>query len=169
MGKDLYSLLSSKTFIRIKTFLVVLLVCAAGSSSRAQKMSYNGFPSLIWPRLYDITFTTVRDAKGEYEKPIFSQQSRALNGKKITLPGYMVPFETGSRSTHFMISSLPLNACFFCGIGGQETAVEVYSKQPVSYTDKPVEVEGVLKLNDSNPDQLVYILESATVKLLVED
>ena len=73
----------------------------------------------------------------------------------------MVPFENGMKGTHFILSSLPLNACFFCGVGGPETVIEIFLKTAVTYTDKPVEIKGKLILNDSNPDKMVYILEAA--------
>jgi len=73
----------------------------------------------------------------------------------------MVPFENGMKGTHFILSSLPLNACFFCGVGGPETVVEIFLKNAVTYTDKPVEIKGKLILNDSNPDKMVYVLEEA--------
>jgi hypothetical protein len=86
-----------------------------------------------------------------------------LAGKNIILPGYIVPFENGIKSSHFMLSSLPLNACFFCGVGGPETVVEVFTKNAVTYTDKPVEVKGILKLNDKDPDKMYYVLEQAEI------
>src|SRR3954464_11778039 len=79
--------------------------------------TYKGFPSLSWPKLYDIAFVKSTDKLGEYDKPVFSAAAKTLNGKKVTLPGYIVPFSTGLKSGHLMLSSLPLNACFFCGAG----------------------------------------------------
>ena len=73
----------------------------------------------------------------------------------------MVPFENGMKGTHFMLSSLPINACFFCGVGGPETIVEVFLLEPIGYTDKPLEIKGKLILNDKNPDKMIYILEKA--------
>ena len=60
-----------------------------------------------------------------------------------------------------MLSSMPLNACFFCGVGGPETVVEVFLTKSIIYTDKPIEVKGKLVLNNSNPDKMIYLLESA--------
>ena len=128
----------------------------------SQKNTYKGFPSLVWPKLYDIQFEKAKDNLGDYEKPIFSAAAKALNGKTVTLPGYMVPFENGVKGTHFMLSSMPLNACFFCGVGGPETVVEVFLKEPVTYTERPVQITGVLKLNSTDPDKMLYILENAT-------
>jgi len=140
---------------------LLVVLCLMSLSSLAQTRQYNGFPSLVWPKLYDVKFEKAKDALGEFDKPVFSAAAKSLSGKTITLPGYMVPFDSGLKSSHFMLTSLPLNACFFCGVGGPETVIEVYSKSTTTYTDKAVEFRGVLKLNDTDPDKMIYILESA--------
>jgi hypothetical protein len=145
------------------TRFIIFLFWLIPATSIAQKNTYKGFPSLIWPKLYDISFVKAKDANGDYDKPVFTAGAKALNGKSITLPGYMVPFENGLRGSHFMLSSLPLNACFFCGVGGPETVVEVYLKKEVTYNEKPLEVKGVLRLNDKDPDKLMYVLEEAEI------
>lgn len=127
----------------------------------AQKSSYKGLPSLVWPKLYDIEYKKEKDALGEYDQPIFSDAARSLDGKTVTLPGYMVPFESGVKEKHFMLSAMPLNACFFCGVGGPETVVEVFAKSEVTFTEKPVEIRGTLRLNHKDPDKMIYILENA--------
>lgn len=127
----------------------------------AQKNTYTGIPSPIWPILYDITYETTKDESGEFEKPIFSKSAKTLEGKEVTIPGYIIPFQSTSKSDSFMFSSLPLNACFFCGVGGPETVVQVKAYQMVDYIDKPVEIRGKLVLNTDNPDEHFYILESA--------
>lgn len=139
------------------------LMLFVSASTFAQKTTYQGLPSLIWPKLYDISFTKAKDANGEYEKPIFSEAAKSLKGKKITVPGYMIPFENGIRGKHFMLSSLPVNACFFCGVGGPETVIEVYLKNEATYSENPIQVQGVLVLNDDNPDKMFYILENAEI------
>lgn len=128
-----------------------------------QKSTYSGFPSLIWPKLYATAFEKAKDELGEYDKPIFSDAVLAMQGKVVTLPGYMMPFENGIKGNHFMLSSLPVNACFFCGVGGPETVVEVFALKPMTYTEKPIEIKGKLMLNERNPDQMIYILENAEV------
>lgn len=120
---------------------------------------YTGFPSLVWPKLYTITFQ--KDANGEFDKPIFTKEVKALAGKEVVLPGYIIPFQGVTKESHFMLSSLPINACFFCGVGGPEGVVEVFLTKSIPYTDKPVEIKGKLVLNDSNPDQMIYVLVNA--------
>jgi hypothetical protein len=142
--------------------LIIILVLAS-STAMGQKATYKGFPSVVWPKLYTIAYKEHEVDGVSIEKPIFSNEVKKLAGKKITLPGYLVPFTEGRKSKKFMLSSLPLNACFFCGVGGPETVAEIHSINEVTYTDRPIEISGTLRLNDSNPEQMIYILENAQV------
>jgi hypothetical protein len=145
----------------VKSILIGILLIVS-VSAHAQKMTYKGFPSLVWPKLYDIAYTKSSDQRGDFDKPVFSNQVKSLQGKVVTLPGYLVPFDGGLKAKKFMLSSLPLNACFFCGVGGPETVIEVISAEEVTYTEKPVEISGILRLNDSDPDKMIYTLEKAS-------
>jgi hypothetical protein len=145
----------------MKKVIVVIVLVVGCLNTFAQKREYNGLPSLVWPKLYDVKFVKATDQNGEYDKPIFSDAAKSLNGKAIILPGYIVPFESGIRSKHLMFTSLPLNACFFCGIGGPETVVEVFLKNEINYSDKPMEIKGTLRINDKDPDKMIYVLENA--------
>ena len=60
-----------------------------------------------------------------------------------------------------MLSSLALNVCFFCGVGGSETNIEIFLSKPINYTDKTIEVSGKLILKDKNPDKMIYIMSAA--------
>jgi hypothetical protein len=144
-----------------KASLIIMFVITLVFQTNGQNRQYNGLPSLVWSKLYDVKFVTAKDDRGEFEKPIFSNAVKSLDGKTVTLPGYIVPFETGNKSKHIMFTSLPLNACFFCGVGGPETVVEVFLKNELTYTDKPMEIKGTLKINDKDPDKMMYILENA--------
>jgi len=149
--------------MRWKVIVIFLFLVDLPLSCFSQQSTYKGFPSLVWPKLYEATFIKSKDANGEFDKPVFSKATKEMAGKVINVPGYMVPFEQGIKGSHFMLSSMPLNACFFCGVGGPETVIEVFLKKEVTYDEKPIEVKGVLKLNDSNPDQMIYILDQAEI------
>jgi hypothetical protein len=154
---------SVAAMMALATFLLLSLPGYSQKGVYKQKNTYSGFPSLIWPKLYATSFEKAKDDLGEYDKPVFSDAVLAMQGKIVTLPGYMMPFENGIKGNHFMLSSLPINACFFCGVGGPETVVEVFALKPMTYTEKPIEVKGKLMLNERNPDQMIYILENAEV------
>lgn len=146
----------------MKSTVLFLVLSISSSLLYAQKSAYKGFPSLVWPKLYDITFVKGQDDLGEFDKPVFTEAVKALRNKTVVLPGYMVPLDN-TTSTRIMLSSLPLNACFFCGVGGPETVVEVNLKQKTAWIEKPVEIKGTLRLNDQDPDQMIYVLEDAEI------
>lgn len=141
----------------IMRFIGIAFFFFISNCTLGQKVTYKGLPSIIWPKLYNITY----QKNDDYDKPIFTKEVKELANKIVVLPGYMVPFENGMKGNHFILSSLPLNACFFCGVGGPETVIEVYLKTPVTYTDRPIEIRGKLILNDKDPDRMVYLLEEA--------
>ena len=94
----------------------------------------------------------------------FSDELQALNGKEVRLKGFIIPLEESPESTHFVLSYFPYASCFFCGGSGPESVVEVYTQKPVAFTDKPITVRGVLRLNSDNPERLFFALESAAVE-----
>jgi hypothetical protein len=34
-------------------------------------------------------------------------------------------------------------------------------KEPLSFNEKPIEIKGILRLNDKNPDRMIYRIEQA--------
>lgn len=149
--------------MRLRTLIAALIISHLSLAQLPKR--YAGPYSEIWPKLYKTTFEKASDEQGmPFEKPVFSEDVKRLAGTTITLPGYIVPFASNAKkSSHLMLSSLPLNACFFCGVGGPETAVEVFLKDPVSYTDQLVEVKGKLLLNSMSSSQLIFIVENAVL------
>jgi hypothetical protein len=144
------------------TFVLFFIMIIGAQAQTPAPSVYKGMPSLVWPKLYDIRFEKAKDKLGDYDKPIFSQATKNLDGKIVTLPGYMIPFDNGvMKGTKFMFSSLPINACFFCGVGGPESVIEVIMKEPLSFNEKPIEIKGVLRLNDKDPDRMIYRIEQA--------
>ncbi|MDN5205272.1 hypothetical protein QQ008_28065 [Fulvivirgaceae bacterium BMA10] len=142
---------------------LLILFCLHTFNGYGQDHDYQGIPSLIWPKLYNISFEKGTDNFGEYDIPVFSKEVINLEKKEITLPGYIVPFEGTTESKTFLFSALPLNACFFCGVGGPESVIEIHMESPIRYVENAVEMKGILKLNKDNPDQHFYILENASL------
>lgn len=146
--------------MRILT-LVVSLVIAFSFNASAQKKDIDGL--YYWKVLQDVNYRSNFDKEtGEilYE-PVFGKKVLKLDGKKIFLKGYIIPADmSGGKMT---LSAFPYSSCYFCGGAGPETVIEVDADGPIIYRmDKPIELEGVLKLNTEDPLRLIYILEEAT-------
>ena len=118
-----------------------------------------------WETLADVKYVKSQDEYGEIYVPKFGDKVQKMNGKIISLNGFIIPFEGMFEPKHIIVSSLPIAACFFCGGSGPETVAEAYLKEEIKYTAKPVTVTGRLELNDTDYDQLMYILKDAEVKI----
>ncbi len=118
-----------------------------------------------WKALADVKYDKSQDEYGEIYVPKFGEGVKKMNGKTVSLKGFIVPFEGMFEPKHIILSSLPVASCFFCGGSGPETVAEAYLNEAVKYTAKPVTVTGRLELNDTDYDQLMYVLKNAKVKI----
>jgi len=116
-----------------------------------------------WDDLTDVGYEKSYDEYGEIYVPKFGDKVRKMEGKQVSLQGFIVPFEGMFEPKRIIVSSLPIAACFFCGGSGPETVAEAYLKEEIDYTAKPVTVTGTFTLNKTDIDQLMYILKDATV------
>lgn len=116
-------------------------------------------------------------AKVEYEKkyfpayddyflyPEFSESIKKLDGKTVKISGYFL--HISPKDKLYMLSKGPMSSCFFCGVGGPETAIELQfeARQNIK-TDDIVSITGKLKLNQDDIDHFNYILTDCEVKLV---
>lgn len=97
--------------------------------------------------------------------PNFSNEVKALEGKAITITGYFLNLDP--EGAIYILSKNPMSSCFFCGVGGPETAVELsITKKPPYKTDDIVSVTGVLQLNEDDVEHFNYILTVTKLELI---
>jgi hypothetical protein len=99
----------------------------------------------------------------ERDYPVFGKLLNNAAGKEIELNGYMIPLDELIGQNYFVLSSLPFQTCFFCGGAGPETVAEIRTTETITFTEKKIKIKGRLKLNDSDPVHLYYILEEAKI------
>lgn len=120
----------------------------------------------MWHVLAEVGFENRRNEQLnlEVDVPKFSKHLKSYNQKKIELKGYLIPLtETGTNAT-YMFSSLPFSMCYFCGGAGPETVIELELSKPIKFVTKQLTMEGVLILNDKDPEHHMYILRGAEIK-----
>ncbi len=118
----------------------------------------------IWKKLTAVTFRSEFDKKIGYpvQLPVFTPAISALNGKQVTVKGYIVPMNESKG--YFALSMNPYQTCYFCGGAGIETVIEVYGKKDFKFTNQLITIKGKLKLNDFDVmNHLVYIIEEAII------
>ena len=116
-----------------------------------------------WKTLGKLTYKKEYDALLGYKVdiPIFSKEIKSLEGKEITLRGYVIPTDGFKNHKEFVFSAFPYNMCFFCGAAGPETVIEVIASEPVKYSSEAIFLKGNLTLNDKDPNQLMFGLKNA--------
>jgi hypothetical protein len=116
----------------------------------------------FWHVLAEVGFLSKKDNGGRIiETPVFSKTLKDWNGRKVKLKGYVIPVSEVGDQDKFMFSSLPFNVCYFCGAAGPETVVEVEANEVIRFSSKSIWIEGILYLNEKDPDHHIYILKSA--------
>ncbi len=118
-----------------------------------------------WKTLSKITYKKQMDEilGFKIDVPVFSEPIKALEGKEVSLKGYIIPVEGYKSHTEFIFSAYPYNMCFFCGGAGPETVMEVKATEPVKYVADQITLKGRLVLNPDDINRLMYILEDASL------
>jgi Tfp pilus assembly protein PilF len=100
-------------------------------------------------------------------QPAFATYLKELDGKQITLNGFMQPLGTELEMGAFLLIENPVG-CWYCempeitGI----VLVELPGDKTSIYTRGPVLVEGKLKLNRNDPENFLYTINKAKVQKL---
>lgn len=135
-------------------FSFIIIIGAIGQDSKNPSM---------WKTLAKITYKKEYDdfLGFKIDKPVFSDDILAVEGKEVTIKGYIIPVEGYKSHKEFIFSAFPYNMCFFCGGAGPETVMEVVASEAVKYTTDPIVLTGKLILNADDINSLMYKLEDA--------
>ena len=150
-------------FFALSVLSVSLLTAQEEVKEAAAKEVVEKKEANLWKTLAKITF------KKEYDElmgfkvdvPVFGKEIKALEGKEVTIKGYIIPVEGYKSHKEFIFSAFPYNMCFFCGGAGPETVMEVFATESVKYTTDPIYLKGKLELNASDINRLMYALNNA--------
>jgi hypothetical protein len=98
--------------------------------------------------------------------PSFKPEIKALEGKEITLTGYVIPVaESGWSSKSIVLSKVPYSSCFFCGGAGPDTVAELEmgDRPPRFKMDRRYTFKGILSLNDADINRFSFILKNVVM------
>ncbi len=123
--------------------------------------------NITWKDLAQVTFTEkyFEDYDDLFLYPEFLDPIKALEGKRITIKGYFLNIEP--EEAIYVLSKGPMSSCFFCGVGGPETAMELnFNSKPPFKTDDIIAVTGRLQLNKDDVEHFNYILTNCTATVV---
>ncbi|WP_020533470.1 hypothetical protein [Flexithrix dorotheae] len=133
------------------TIIVILFTIFSGEL-KAQEDLWTTLGDIEWYQKYSETYGA------EIGFPKFNEEAKKLNGKEVSIRGYMLPLDTEDGSV--VISALPYSSCFFCGGAGIETVMAVFMKNPRKFEMEQVTFRGKLELNETETG-LIYNLKEA--------
>lgn len=88
---------------------------------------------------------------------------KALVGKTVTLPGFIMPLDASTRGSHFLLSKYT-PVCAFCPPGEPNEVVEVRTAKPVAFVARLVNVTGTFTLQNNGDMGLFFQMSGATVR-----
>lgn len=101
-----------------------------------------------------------------FTKPNFPPEVLALDGKEVTLKGFMFPLDPAEAQHMFLFGPFPATCPFQYHVG-PALVIEVTTPKdkPVKYTEEPITVTGKLELVKEDPDNSTfYRMKNVSVK-----
>ncbi|MEM6265494.1 MAG: DUF3299 domain-containing protein [Bacteroidota bacterium] len=121
---------------------------------------------LTWSQLAEVTYSHTYDSTTNTWQyaPHFPPTLQSLDGKKVSITGYLIPLEIDGDGNTYALSALPYAGCYFCGGGGKESVLELRLKKyrQTFQLDEHRTFTGTLYLNP-DPWELTFYLERAEV------
>lgn len=127
--------------------LMLALLLLTGFTVKAQHNPDDQVMSDNWDIIGSVDFKIVKDSE---MYAVYNTNIKKLANKPFELEGYIVPIKDGMKQTKFMLSTLPINQCFYCGKNGVPIMVMVEMAEPIKFTYQTIKVKGTLKLNTGN-------------------
>jgi uncharacterized protein len=153
---------------RMPILWLTLALLASGAQAQVQEPGERAaqakLPQGTSPLWATLRMTKIRedDAQG-----IFTAQHppavRALVGRTLSLPGFIMPLNSETRGTHFLLSKYT-PVCAFCPPGEPNEVVEIHTARPIVYSAKLVTITGRFQLENNGDNGLFFQLTGAQVR-----
>ncbi len=125
--------------------------------ARLPKVKPDGVNGLVWAALTETEY-------GPRGKPTFLKYLDELDGKRVSVTGFMAPGAGGRGDdlANFILTENPVG-CWFCETPGptQVLVVELAAGLTAEPTRQVVKITGTLKLNRTDPEQYPFTLTGA--------
>ena len=153
---------------RIILALLTLLCSTAtfGQSEKGHIEVHKPLMTDVW-KTFDMLLYKVEKKNGKtIYTPFFPASLKALDGKTVTIPGYMVPKNSSRKHSNFFFSVLPIFQCMFCGQNGIPAMVEISMKngEKLSFSEDIISVSGTVRLNPSDVNHAEIQIVEAKLK-----
>ncbi|MBE5318261.1 hypothetical protein IM793_03750 [Pedobacter sp. MR2016-19] len=125
---------------------ILFSVCTANAQTQKHS-SKDQLRSLNWDVIGSVKFELTE--KNEL-LPLFTESIRRFENREFDLTGYLIPIKSGQKQQTFLLATLPINQCYFCGQNGIPVMIMIEMESAVPYSEKPIHVQGILKLEEKD-------------------
>lgn len=132
-----------------------------GDGERSAQAKLQQGRSPLWATLRT-TRISEDDARGIF-KADHPPAVKALVGRTLTLPGFIMPLDTAAKGTHFLLSKYT-PVCAFCPPGEPNEVVEIRTATPIAYSARLVNVTGKFTLENKGDNGLFFQMTGAQVR-----
>ncbi|MEM6398191.1 MAG: hypothetical protein AAF741_17700 [Bacteroidota bacterium] len=133
------------------------------SNEKTNNVSAGEIVEISWEMLMNIEYRLryFDDLEMEVYVPVFGDDHKALDGKEVTITGYVIPFDLDGQ--FLSLSANPYASCFFCGQASPASVISLYLKNDKKRykVDDFRRFKGTLHLNYDDPNEFYYILRDA--------
>lgn len=106
---------------------------------------------------------TLPDGGDSFEvTPVFDDKLKELNGKEVTLFGFMFPLEQTEKQSNFLIGPFPPSCPFHYHVP-PSLIVEVKAKKPLDFSWDEITIKGTLALIEKDSNGSFYLLKDAVI------
>jgi hypothetical protein len=141
--------------MEMKHFTIILLLLSSFASAQTT-VTWDWLQQQVYMvEAFDLA------SRQRVQRPRFLKDLRKLDGKQITIEGYVLPLDVDGQS--YALSANPYAACFFCGGAGPESVIALWFDGPAPRRykiDERARFTGRLVLNETY-DGYVYLLQGA--------
>lgn len=92
----------------------------------------------------------------------FTAEIKALDDQTVQVMGFLYPLKGGATHEHFLLTAWP-PSCPFCLPAGPTLMVEVFTAEPVEFSDGAILMAGKFDLLEDDPSGLFYRMNEATL------
>ena len=85
---------------------------------------------------------------------------KALNGREVTISGFMLPLDAKEKSNHFLLERRA-PTCAFCPPGEPNEIMEVFSSKPMAWQENQATFSGTLVLPNDTRNMIFFQLKDA--------
>lgn len=120
------------------------------NSDNITKTSEGASDTISWKILSKVKF--VQGKSGNSSPYKFDESIKNLDGKEITITGYIFPLQAADKQNHFLLSAYP-PSCPYCLPAGPDELIEVKASDDINFTYEAVTIHGTFHVLSKSEQQ----------------